>query len=303
VPGVSPPVAVLPPNLGRWPGLVAAGAVLAAGLAWAFWPTLEELAHRWSSDPQYSHGYVVPFLALVLVWVRREARPPACLRPSWWGVAFLGVGGLLCLVGGYFNYCTLDQLALLVGVAGSCLLLAGWPALRWAWPGVVFLVFMLPLPYTLETALSHPLRQVATQASTYALQTLGLPAVAEGNVILIDDLKLGVLEACSGLSMLLTFFALSAFVALVVRRSLWARVLVFLSAAPIGVLINVARITATGALARSVSGAAVNALFHDLAGWLMMPLALALLGLEVWALGRLFVAPQRAGPVPLPQSP
>ncbi len=281
-----------------WPALLVAGCVLAAGLAWSFWPTLEELSHRWASDPQYSHGYVVPFLALVLLWVRRGARPPALLQPSWWGVAFLAAGGVICLVGGYFNFSTLDQGELLVGVTGCCLLLGGWPALRWAWPAVAFLVFMLPLPYTLETALSHPLRHVATLASTYALQTLGFPAVAEGNVILIGDLKLGVLEACSGLSMLLTFFALSAFVAMIVRGSLPARGLIFLSAVPIGVLMNVARITATGALARLVSSAAANVLFHDLAGWLMMPLALGLLWLEVWVMGRLFV--QRTGPVPLP---
>ncbi|HJT77772.1 MAG TPA: exosortase/archaeosortase family protein [Gemmataceae bacterium] len=278
---------------------MAAGGALAAALLWSFWPTLQEMAHRWTNDPQYSHGYVVPVLALVLLWVRREGRPPAVLRPSWWGTAFLGGAALLCLVGAGLNYATLDQLALLVCVAGSCLLLGGWPALRWAWPAVVFLVFMLPLPYSLETALSLPLRHLATGASTYALQTLGFPAVAEGNVILIGDLKLGVLEACSGLSMLLTFFALSAFVTLLVRRPLATQAVIFLSAAPIGVLMNVARITATAALARLVSSAAANVLFHDLAGWVMMPLALGLLWLEVRLLDRLFVAPEGTGPVPL----
>ena len=34
---------------------------------------------------------------------------------------------------------------------------------------------------------------------TYALQTAGFAAVAEGNVIIVGDLHIGVLEACSGL--------------------------------------------------------------------------------------------------------
>ena len=60
-----------------------------------------------------------------------------------------------------------------------------------------------------------------TTASTFALQTLGLPAVAEGNVILLNDVRLGVVEACSGLRMLVIFFALSTAVALLMRRPLW----------------------------------------------------------------------------------
>ena len=40
---------------------------------------------------------------------------------------------------------------------------------------------MMPAPYQLEVALAYPLQRVATDASTYLLQTFGLPAVAQGN--------------------------------------------------------------------------------------------------------------------------
>ena len=39
---------------------------------------------------------------------------------------------------------------------------------------------MLPLPFSAEVALAHPLQRLATNAGTYALQTLGLPAIAMG---------------------------------------------------------------------------------------------------------------------------
>ena len=45
------------------------------------------------------------------------------------------------------------------------------------------------------------------------MQTLGRPALAEGNVILLNDVELGIVEACSGLRMLVVFFALSTAVA------------------------------------------------------------------------------------------
>ena len=85
------------------------------------------------------------------------------------------------------------------------------------------------------------MQRLGTIVSTFALQTLGLPAVSEGNVILIDDLHIGVLEACNGLGMLSAFFAISTTVALVIRRPLADRVGVFLSAIPIGVLMNLIR--------------------------------------------------------------
>src|SRR5205823_2778560 len=90
----------------------------------------------------------------------------------------------------------LDALALLPTVFGLVLLAGGWSVLGWSWPALAFLAFMMPLPFTIEMSLAHPLRRIATEMSTYALQTLGCPAVAEGNIIFIGDIRLGVEEAC-----------------------------------------------------------------------------------------------------------
>ena len=100
-------------------------------------------------------------------------------------------------------------------------------------------------------------------------------------MIIVGDYRIGVLEACSGLGMLSAFFALSTTVALVVNRPTAERVAVFLSAAPIGVLMNLVRITATAYVYATLGSAAAHAFFHDLAGWLMMPLAFAALWLEL----------------------
>jgi exosortase len=182
-----------------------------------------------------------------------------------------------------------EAFSLVPMLAGAALLLGGWPALRWSWPAIGFLVFMLPLPFRLETGLSQPLQRVATLVATYTLQTLGLPALAEGNVILIHEARIGVVSACSGLGMLLLFFAIAAGLVLRVRRP-WPDTLVILaSAAPVAVAANVARITATAFLHVTVGGRWADLVFHDLAGWLMMPLALGLLWVELQVLSRLLV--------------
>ena len=269
-----------------------------ATATWAYWPILCDLVERWRIDPRYSHGFLVPAFAAVLLWQRRRQLEEA-RSPSWWGVPSLVTAAALYLAGAYFYFEWFSYVSLLPALAGLALLSGGRPVLQWAWPGLAFLVFMLPLPFRLEVALAGPLQRLATVASTYALQILGMPALAEGNVILLEDVRIGVVEACSGLSMLLVFFALSTAVALLSPRPLWERGIVVASAAPIAVMANVLRITATGVLHLSVGRRWADLVFHDLSGWLMMPVALGLLYAELWVLSRLFVEPVASRPVPV----
>lgn len=257
-------------------------------LLWAYWPALNGLVQRWLHEARYSHGLIVPLLALLVWWVRRRSHPLTASNPSWWGIALLMSGMAVRLIGAYYYLDFFDGLSLLPVLLGLVLLIGGWPLARQAAPAIGLLIFMLPLPFQLEGALSSPLQRLGTKASTFALQTLGLPAVSEGNIIHIDDLDIGVLEACNGLGMLSGFFAISTTVALVSRRPWLDRLAVFLSAVPIGVFMNLLRLTATGVLYASVGAPAAQTFFHDLAGWLMMPLALAAVGLEMYLLRRLF---------------
>jgi exosortase len=285
-------------RLTRWrvSSLSALVALLAiASVLWSYWSTLGEVAERWSIDPQYSHGYLVPGFAALLLWLRRReltrgsANVDTC--PNGWGWPLLAAAIALRMGGSYYHFVWFDAVSLLPCLAALCLLLGGTRALRWAAPAIAFLFFMIPLPYQVAVAMAGPLQQVATTASTYLLQTLGLPAVAEGNVILLNEASLNIVEACSGLRMLVVFFALSTAVGLVARRPFWERVFLAFSAIPIALFVNMVRITATGVIYETVGSETGHYVFHDLAGWLMMPLALALLGLELKFLTHLLSAP------------
>ncbi len=175
-------------------------------------------------------------------------------------------------------------------------MVGGWRALKWAWLSIVFLAFMIPLPFRVENALGPPLQYMATNASTYLLQTLGFMAFADGYVIQLNDAKIGVVEACSGLSMVITFIALSTGAALVVKRPLFDRIVLVASSVPVALLANIIRITVTGILHDTVGGHAADTFYHDLAGWLMIPLALGLYWLEIWVLSHLLVETSLAVP-------
>src|SRR5262249_39741129 len=76
----------------------------ALALLWAFWPSLLEMAGRWSHDPQYAHGYLVPGFAAALLWLRRDRLAVGRLEPSWWGAPVLAGGIAMRLGGAYFHY-------------------------------------------------------------------------------------------------------------------------------------------------------------------------------------------------------
>jgi exosortase len=205
------------------------------------------------------------------------------------------VGGMgLRLAGGYFYLEWFQAVSLLLMLAGATLILGGWLALRWAWLSIAFLIFMMPLPHRAEVALARPLQRVAALGSTYVLQVLGLPALAEGNVILVNDSRIGIVEACNGLGMLLVFFALATGVVILVQRHWLEKILLIASAAPIAVVVNVLRISVTGILYETSGRYWADLVFHDLAGWLMMPVALILIALELQLFNRLFVEPSTA---------
>jgi exosortase len=264
---------------------------LAAGVAacgWAFYPTLAFMYEKWVGDPQYSHGFLVPAFSGYLLWTRR----PTVGTP----LPLLAAGLLLpvlllrWLAGGLMFH-QLDCLAFILSLAVLTVGVGGWAFLRTCAPAIGFLIFMVPLPFELERNVGGPLKEVATAGSTYLLQTLGLPAVAEGHVILIDEVRLGVVDACSGLKMLMTFSAFAAGAVLTLGRTRFENLLVVLGVVPIAVLTNVLRITATGVAHTLTANKDTLHFLHDLHGWLMMPTGLALLGVQLWCLGRLVERP------------
>jgi exosortase len=272
-------------------------AILNILLIAAYWNTLRALSTTWNT-PAYSHGWLVPIFAVVLLWLRREPiqGPTPSARLS--GIGLLIAGLSMRLVGVHFAYPYIEMVSFMPCVFGVFLVVGGWRSMRWAGPALAFLLFMYPLPGVIERTLLDPLQRMATICSTYALQTLGVAAYRSGNHIL-GDVSLGVVDACSGLRMLTIFLALAVAVTLVTVRPMWERITIILSAVPIALLVNIIRITVTGILYLTTSSDLADAVFHDLAGWIMMPMAMGFLFLELQLLSHIFIEDSDTGPMPI----
>ena len=176
------------------------------------------------------------------------------------------------LFAAYFGFVLAEPLAFILCLAGTTVLVGGFLALRWAWPAIVFLVFMIPLPGALAGRLGGPLQHLATLASTYVLQTLGIPAVASGNVICLTHGRIGVAEACNGLGMLTTLAAVTVAAVFLLKLSAWENVCVLASSVVIAIVANIFRIAATGVVQELIGVEFAKRVFHDFAGLVMVPL-------------------------------
>lgn len=266
-----------------------AAVATAALLAWSYWPVLVVFHRRWSSDPQYSHGFLIPLMALGLIWLRGLPDEAKRLQPSWLGLPLLAVGLGLRLWGAWFYFEWLEWISLIPSVAGVCLMTCGTKTFRHTWPSIAFLVFMIPLPWRLEVSLLQPLQNCATECATFLLQTLGFASSSQGNVVWIGETAVGVAQACSGLRMLTVFVALATAIAVIVERGLFDRAVILLSAVPVAIVCNVFRVTVLAVVFTSIPDETIRSTSHDALGWAMPLLGLMILWGELKLIDALFV--------------
>jgi exosortase len=170
-----------------------------------------------------------------------------------------------------------------------------WASVKVVLPALGMLALALPLPDSIEGTLGLKLRQFATVVASYAFQMLGFPTHRPNNVsLVVNNIEMSVEAACSGLSMLLAFVALTAAMVILCppSRSWSDRWVILLSAIPIAIFCNVLRIIVSGLVLLAGWKEAFDFIVHDFAGWLMMPLALGIIWAEFKLLDWLFVPVQ-----------
>ena len=254
-------------------------AALGAAVVYAYLPTVQWFVEAWKTEPDYSHGFVVIPLAMLILHRRLDWFPGIRQKTSRWGLFLILLSIAMRLAGRMVYADFLDGWSIVPLVCGIVWYLWGARAMRWALPAIAFLFLMIPMPYQAESLLSWKLQGVATQLSTILLRVFGQPAVSEGHIVWLHGERLLVEQACSGLRIFVGVGALAYFWAVISDRSWIDRVVILLAAIPIAVLANSLRITAIGLLYQWITSEKHRVLLHDLCGVAMIPLAFLLLWL------------------------
>ncbi len=239
---------------------------------------LYKLVQDWFIDPNYSHGLLLPFFSAYFIWLNREELAETPVSPANQGLLWVAFGLGLLLLGAVAGELFTQRLSFLFVLYGGVVFLFGRPwAKKLAFP-IWLLVLAIPIPYVIYNALTFPLKLFATKMATSLLQAIGLSVYRDGNIIVLPNMVLEVIDACSGIRSLISLLAVCVILAYFVRRWVY-RVLLVLLSIPIAIGVNVLRIFVTGVLSYHLGKEAAEGFFHTFSGLLVFMLSIFLVGM------------------------
>jgi len=254
---------------------------IAALMVLLYVPNFVKLWNDWGIDENYSHGYIVPLVFAWILYGRREQLESTEVAPRWWGLGIVLLGLAQLVVGrlGAENFTA--HSSLLVVLSGVTIFLFGTGVFRLVAFPIAWLLLMIPIPAIIFYSLTFPLQMFASSMASKGLDLIGISNLREGNVIVLSNYSMGVVEACSGIRSLISLLAVSVLLGYFREMKSWARLLLMVSAVPIALVVNSLRIAGTGIAGNYLGAKYAEGFFHTFSGWLLFLLAmLALFGVS-----------------------
>ena len=252
--------------------------ILLAGLTAAiYFKIVAKLVGEWYTNPDFSHGFLVPVFSAYLIWTKRDALRRIPVQPSWRGV-FLVVGAIVTLfLGMYGAELFLARISLVMLLGGLIWTLAGGAILRELRFPLLVLLLAIPLPAVIYNQITFPLQILASKFASASLPLFGVPVLRDGNIIQLPSMQLEVAEACSGIRSLMSLFTAAIFYGYFLEPSTKRRVILALASLPIAVFANGVRIVGTGLAVQYWDPVKAMGFFHEFSGWLIFVVCLVCL--------------------------
>lgn len=266
-------------------------AALAVAVTSDVWADILAIATR---DEESSQVLLVPLVVAWLIWVRRDRGRQCRLRQTWIGPPLIAVGWLLSTLGYHQAIQSFWHGGAVLVVIGCFLTVAGGDLARRFMPVFVVLIFLIPVPGMARQQIAIPLQSLTAYLTQIACEILGFDVGRTGNVLNINGVDVEVAEACNGMRMVFALILVSFAFAYGSKMPNYARLIIVLGSPLAAVLCNVIRLIPTVWLYGNYPEP-VAIRFHDISGWVMLPIAFLLLLGCTW-LVRWALAPSEQSP-------
>lgn len=237
-------------------------------IGFQYWDGLTDMVQAWSRD-EYSHGYIIPFVAAYLLMRRLPLAVEVPSEHSWAGPLVAVVAIALGTVGNFSQIADITQYGFILALLALLLACLGLRSTLILWASLAYLLFMVPLPQVLYLKLSSALQLLSSELGVAFIRLMNISVLLEGNVIDLGVYKLQVVEACSGLRYLFPLMSFGFLFAVLYRGPQWHRLILFLSTIPITILMNSFRIGMIGALVESYGIEPAEGFLHFFEGWVI----------------------------------
>lgn len=235
-----------------------------------------KLVSDWSIDPNFSHGFLIPFVALYMVWHKKNETAELPEKPSNLGLGVIAAGMVIHIVGNVGSELFLMRFSMIFTLAGIVIYYFGMPIFKKNLVPIAYLIMMIPIPSIIWNKIAFPLQLFSAKISAKAIMMLSIPVFREGNVLHLHNTSLEVVDACSGIRSLTSLLALTGLFAFIAPFGKTKKWILFFSAIPIAVAVNVIRLTITGAMAAWISPETAHGFLHDMSGFIIFGAALVL---------------------------
>jgi len=291
------------------PAQLTAIALLLVGIVAVFWQWFErQHRHSMGAPSDWGHAYVIPLISAYLVWRDRAAISRTPASTFWPGLlpVLLGIGSYFVAVVVVKNH-MIQGLSMVLTIAGLSLLLTGPKMFARLFLPIAYLVFAITISEMIMIKITFQLQLIASQGAGVMLALIGplmgFSVDVDGNTLYItptgkEPLPLNVAEACSGMRMVIAFFALAGAVALISSKFWWQRVAVLVLALPVAVFMNIIRVAILG-IASKYNAELTKGDAHMMIGTLLLLPGLGLFLGVVWALGKVVDEPIAKSTAPI----
>lgn len=254
----------------RWLPLILLTALIIA----IYYGVVAKLVYDWYSNPDFSHGFLVPLFSAFLIWKKRAALRQIPVKPSWAGVILVAAAIFTLFLGVYGAELFLSRLSLIMLFGGLIWTLAGRAFLRELRFPLLVLLLAVPLPAVIYNQITFPLQILASKFASAALPLFGVPVLRDGNIIQLPSMQLEVAEACSGIRSLMSLLTAAIFYGYFLEPSPTRRLILALASLPIAVFANGVRIVGTGLAVQYWDPTKALGFFHEFSGWLIFVVCL-----------------------------
>jgi len=284
---------------------IAKAAAVSAAVVFLYATVLAKLGTDWWTDENYSHGLLVPFVIALIVWKDWDAIKARITNANVWvGGVLVSLSLMLYSAGTLGAELFTTRVSLVLLIAGILTYLFGLRVINILAVPFALLLLAIPIPQIIFNRIAFPLQIWASQTAVWGIRVFEVPTLRKGNVIDIlprgatQTISLEVVEACSGIRSLMTLVTLALILGYFTRRDEGGRfanlsgpdflrtVVLMVLAVPIAVLTNAARVTATGVMTFYYGKQATESTWHDISGFVVYVVALALLVCSNWLLSK-----------------